>query len=378
MEERTKQYLIVTAAGVTLFAALMNFSSILEFAERIIGLILPVIVGGILALFINVPVSGIEKRLKKLFRRWKKHPSDKLITVISFVLTLICVILVLILALTLLIPELVRSCQSLYTQIEAALPQWIGYLKDADIGWLKEWLSGRNWDHIIETFSDGIDTIASNAVGALSATVNTIVTIAFAIIISVYMSLEREMLCRHAGKLVRAYFKPAHADSVLTFCRLFRQSFASFLTGQCAEAVILGLLMSLAFTIFKIPYGSLVGVVTAICALIPYVGAFISCCVSVFLVLLIDPMLALRCFIVYMAVQFVENQFIYPRVVGSSVGLPPIYTLIAALIGGKLFGIIGIIFFIPLAAVIIELVKKNAGKRLLKNPRKKERERKVD
>ena len=174
------------------------------------------------------------------------------------------------------------------------------------------------------------------------------------------------MLYRHAGKLVAAYLKPSHAERIFRFCRLFRQAFASFLTGQCAEAVILGLLMALAFTVFRIPYGSLVGVVTAICALVPYVGAFISCCVSVFLVLLIDPVLAVRCFIVYMAVQFVENQFIYPRVVGSSVGLPPIYTLIAALIGGKLFGIVGIIFFIPLTAVLIELVKENAGKRLEK------------
>lgn len=128
--------------------------------------------------------------------------------------------------------------------------------------------------------------------------------------------------------------------------------------------------MSLTFAIFRIPYGLLVGVLTAICAIIPYVGAFISCSISVFMVLIIDPMLALRCLIVYLAVQFIENQFIYPRVVGSSVGLSPLYTLIAAMIGGKLFGIIGIIFFIPLTAVIIELVKEDVGKRLSKQPKK--------
>ena len=122
--------------------------------------------------------------------------------------------------------------------------------------------------------------------------------------------------------------------------------------------------MALAFSVFKIPYGSLVGVLTAICAIIPYVGALISCVVSVFLVLLADPVLAVRCLIVYLAVQFVENQFIYPRVVGKSVGLSPLYTLIAAMIGGKLFGIIGIIFFIPLTAVVIELVKEDTFRRL--------------
>ena len=101
-----------------------------------------------------------------------------------------------------------------------------------------------------------------------------------------------------------------------------------------------------------------------------YVGAFISCLVSVFLVLLIDPILTIRCLVVYLAVQFVENQFIYPRVVGSSVGLPPLYTLISTMIGGKLFGIIGIIFFIPLAAVVIDLVKQDVTRRMSnrKNP----------
>ena len=122
--------------------------------------------------------------------------------------------------------------------------------------------------------------------------------------------------------------------------------------------------MALAFSVFKIPYGSLVGMLTAICAIIPYVGALISCVVSVFLVLLVDPVLAVRGLIVYLAVQFIENQFIYPRVVGKSVGLSPLYTLVAAMIGGELFGIIGIIFFIPLTAVIIELVKEDACRRI--------------
>jgi predicted PurR-regulated permease PerM len=110
----------------------------------------------------------------------------------------------------------------------------------------------------------------------------------------------------------------------------------------------------------------LAGVLTAVCAIIPYVGAFISFGVCVFLTVLIDPMLGLKCAIVYLVVQFVENQFIYPKVVGTSVGLPPIYTLISALIGGKLFGIMGILFFIPIAAVVFDIVSENADKKLYK------------
>lgn len=366
MEDKTKQNLIVTVVGVSLFVALMNFSAVLGFLGKIINLVLPVIVGGILALFINVPMNGIEKRLKRICQNVKKPPSDKAIHILSFILTLICVAFVLVLVLTLLVPEIIRSSQSLYVQIEASIPRWIAYFNnnDINISWLEDWLADIDWEQILQGVSDGVDAILANLVGALSSTVSAVITASFALIISIYISLGKERLCRHARKLVCAYLKPPFAESLLQFCRLFRQSFANFLTGQCSEAVILGMLMFTAFSVFRLPYGSLAGVLTAICAIIPYVGAIISCSVSVFLVLLIDPILAIRCLVVYLAVQFVENQFIYPRVVGSSVGLPPLYTLIAAMIGGKLFGIIGIIFFIPLAAVVIELVKQDATRRM--------------
>ena len=366
MEPKTKQYLLVTVVGVTLFVALLRLSSVLAFAGELMDLILPILAGGILALFINVPMTGLEKRLKQLFRRAKKQPSNKTIRLLSFFITLLGVVFVLVLALTLLIPELVQSFRSLYEQVEANIPRWTAYLSahDTDMSWLMSWLEGIDWEQLLHKVTASVDTVLVNAVGAVSATVNIVVTASFALIISVYMSLGTESLGHQARTLVCAYLKPGHAAGVLKFCRLFRQSFANFLTGQCSEAVILGVLMALAFSVFKIPYGSLVGVLTAICAIIPYVGALISCVVSVFLVLLVDPVLAVRCLIVYLAVQFIENQFIYPRVVGKSVGLSPLYTLVAAMIGGELFGIIGIIFFIPLTAVVIELVKEDACRRL--------------
>jgi len=260
----------------------------------------------------------------------------------------------------------VQSFHSLYLQIEANIPRWTAYLhaQDPDMGWLMSRLEGIDWEQLLHKVTSGLDTVLVNAAGAVSATVNLVVTASFALIISVYLSLGAQSLGHQARTLVRAYLKPGHAAWVLKFCRLFRQSFANFLTGQCSEAVILGMLMSLAFSLFRIPYGSLVGMLTAICAIIPYVGALLSCVISVFLVLLVDPLLAVRALLVYLAVQFIENQFIYPRVVGKSVGLSPLYTLVAAMIGGKLFGILGILFFIPLTAVVLELVKEDVCRRL--------------
>ena len=361
MRSNTKQALLVTVVGVTLFVALLRLSDVLAFAAQLVDLVLPILAGGILALFLSVPMAGLEKRLGRLFAKARKQPSGKALHLLSFLLTLLGVVLVLVLALTLLIPELVQSFHSLYLQIEANIPRWTAYLhaQDPDMGWLMSRLEGIDWEQLLHKVTSGLDTVLVNAAGAVSATVNLVVTASFALIISVYLSLGAQSLGHQARTLVRAYLKPGHAAWVLKFCRLFRQSFANFLTGQCSEAVILGMLMSLAFSLFRIPYGSLVGMLTAICAIIPYVGALLSCVISVFLVLLVDPLLAVRALLVYLAVQFIENQFIYPRVVGKSVGLSPLYTLVAAMIGGKLFGILGILFFIPLTAVLLDVLMPN-------------------
>lgn len=369
METKTKQYLLVTVIGVSLFAALMNLPVVLAFAGKVVSLILPVIVGAILALFINVPLSGIEKRLKRFFDKGRKKPSDKQLHIISFILTILCILFVLTLVLTLLVPEIVRSSQRLYIQLEAKIPEWLVYLEShsANVQWLEDLLADIDLEHIMQNISGSIDSFLMNVANVLSSTVSIVIMAAFSIIISIYMTLGKDRVCRHARKLVSAYMKPAWAENLFHISQVFSQSFGRFLSGQCSEAVILGTLMFLAFTIFKLPYGSLVGVLTAVCAIIPYVGAFVSGATSVVLALLISPTLAVRCLIVYVAVQFIENQLIYPRVVGGSVGLPPLYTLIAAMIGGKLFGIIGIIFFIPLMAVVVELVKEDVAKRMRGN-----------
>jgi predicted PurR-regulated permease PerM len=366
MEKKTKQNLLIVIVGVGLFAALMNLRAVILFLEKGIGIILPIIVGGILALFINVPMTGIEKRLRKLLQKRKKQPSDKFYRMFSFLLTFVCVALVLTLVFTLLIPELVNSAKGLYLQIEARLPEWIAWLEslDPEAAWLEDMLADINLEKMMQNIGVGANFFLESVVSTVSSAASIVITAAFGLIISIYLALGKEQIGGHARKLLYAYLKPAWAENVLHVSRTFSRCFANFLSGQCTEAVILGGLMFAAFTIFRLPYGSLVGVLTAVCAIIPYVGAFLSGAVSVILALLISPALAVRCLIVYLVVQFVENQFIYPRVVGGSVGLPPLYTLVAAMIGGKLFGIMGIIFFIPIMAVVIELVKEDAGNRL--------------
>ena len=339
MEKKTKQNLLVTVTGVVLFVALINLPDVLNFAGKIISLVLPIIAGGILALFISVPMDGIKNILNRLFNQKKKRLSDKLIHILSFILTIICVVFVLIIVLTLLIPEITQSVQNLFKQIKNNIPALLTYLDKHQLhaDWLNDILSDINIEQAMNQFLGGLNILLPNVADALSTTVNFIITAAFSIIISIYITLDRSRIGRHTGKLIRAYLKPEWSSNILRFFSMFYKSFTKFLSGQCGEAVILGTLMFAAFSL---------------------------CRLSVLLTMLLDPSLAIRCIIVYLIVQFIENQFIYPKVVGESVGLSPFYTLIAAMIGGKMFGIIGIIFFIPLMAVVVELLKENVSNRL--------------
>lgn len=145
---------------------------------------------------------------------------------------------------------------------------------------------------------------------------------------------------------------------------LARDTYAKFLSGQCVEAIILGLLIFFAYSLFQLPYAGLIAFLTGLFAFIPYIGAFAACFIGAFLILLSAPSKVILCIVVYMVIQFIENQFIYPHVVGTSVGLSPLWTLIAALLGGKLFGLPGIIFFIPLVAVLYSLMREDTNRRL--------------
>lgn len=370
MNKTIRQYLTIATFSILLFAAVTNLQVVIDFLSQFLNLILPLVAGSILALFISVPMDNYKRTLRRTFKKTKFSPSNKIIHVLSFILTSISIILVLAMALTLLIPEIVQSSRNLFDQIKTSIPSWYAtiyaYLDTLqfDTAWIKEKLAEVNVEKTIQQITGSINFLLPNVTNILTSTVNIVATIAFSIIISVYITLSQDDLSRQSRKVVCAYFKPKHSACILRFTRLFYRSFTKFLTGQCCEALILGTLMFIAFKIFKLPYASLVGVLTAVCAIIPYLGAFISCGISILLTLLLDPTLVLKCLIVYLVVQFIENQFIYPKVVGNSVNLPAFYILLSAMIGGKLFGVIGIIFMIPLVAVTVELIREDVHNKL--------------
>lgn len=368
MENKEKKIIFGIALVIVLFVALTHFELVVSFFSYVTNMILPIIIGLILAFVLNVPATGFENILNRIFAKKKHKISQKAINIIALILTLLCVALVITLLCTLVIPELVRTVKSIATLIEENWSVWMTELEkyNIDTTRIKEWVASFDFESLFKRLTDNVGTVIGSVADITTSTVSVISSAVIGIIIAIYVLASRKTLGRQSKKVLYAYVKTKTADKICYICSLIKTAYTKFFTGQCVEAVILGVLIFIAFSIFRLPYAGLVGVVTAICAMIPYIGAFISCALGVILALLTSPEKAIMCLIVYLAVQFVETQFIYPHVVGGSVGLSPLWTLIAVLLGGKLFGMMGMIFFIPLTSVIYYLLKEDIDLRLNK------------
>ena len=359
MNKISKQPFILIAFAIVLFALLTNIGAVVGFAGNFLSLILPVVIGFLLAFVLNVPMRGFENLICKVARRMKLRERPKLRRLTAIILTLLSLLLVVVLVCTMIIPELITSFVSLYNLTLEKWPEWSEMLSSYNINTdlITQWLESLNISELIKKLTSGAGSIITSAVSIVSATVSGLVTIGISIILSIYVLLSKDDLARYADKLGKAFLKPKAHIYAKHVCSLVSSTYSKFLSGQCVEACILGCLISIAMSIFAIPYASIIGVLTAVLAFVPYVGALAACLIGVILVLLANPGKVIVCVIVYIVVQFIENQFIYPNVVGTSVGIKPIWTLIAVIIGGKLLGLFGMIFFIPLFAVLISLLR---------------------
>ena len=362
MDKKGKQQFLLVAFGVALYAALMNLNEVAAFLTRLATLFTPVIIGLLMAFVLSVPMQGIAGRLTRLMPKAK----EKHINLLSLLLTLLCVVIVVVLLCVLALPQLAASLKSIGTLVRENWPDWARLLSDhgVDTSELTDRIAALDWKTVLEKALTGAGALIDSVVDLAGTTVSAVANVTFAIVIMFYVLLDRRSLAKQSRRLLYANLSERKADQVCRIARLTHTSYARFLSGQCVEVVILGTMIFLAFSLCGIPYAGLTAALTAAFAFVPYIGALASCAIGVLLTLLAQPEKALLCLIVYQAVQFTENQFIYPHVVGSSVGLAPLWTLLAALLGGKLFGLVGIVFFIPLTAVVLQLVHEHTAQQL--------------
>ena len=370
MDKKFKQQLGLIAFGVALFTALNNLNYISDFlhvcAELLTpvfaGLLTPVFAGLLMAFILSVPMRGIGKRLSRLMPK----ASERTINVLSLIITLLLLVAIIVLLCVIAIPQLIASVKSIISLIKEKWPDWAAVLRNYgfDTAEISAYLNKLDWKTIAEKAMNGAGVVIGSVVSVAGSTISTVVNAAVSLVIMFYVLVGKQELGKQTRRALYAYCKESVADKVCHIAKLSHDTYAKFLSGQCVEVLILGTLIFLSFSIFRIPYAGLTAVLTAAFAFVPYIGAFLSCAIGMLLTLLAEPNKVILCLIVYQAAQFVENQFIYPHVVGSSVGLSPFWTLLAVLLGGKMFGVLGIIFFIPLMAVISQLLHENIEHRL--------------
>ena len=362
--------LFVLAAGCILFAWLvLDTARATTMFRTVWGLFSPFVVGAGIAFVFNVPMRAIERQLADIrkagFRR-----------VLSIVLTILCLVLIIMFVFELLIPQIRLTVESLSQTIpvfvEGLAAKLVVMLQDHPEmrAWIQETLNleSLDWSSILTEalgfISNQMSTVMGGAVSVIGSVTGAIINMVVSIAFAIYCLARKEILARQGRRLLYSLVSEKHADEVIRVLRLTNATFSNFISGQCLEACILGCLFAVAMAIFRMPYISLVSVVIAVTALIPVVGAFVGCILGAFFILVNNPIQALTFVIMFLIIQQLENNLIYPRVVGTSIGLPGMWVLVAVTVGGDLMGVGGMLLMIPLTSVIYALLREFTDKRL--------------
>ena len=366
LDKKTAKSLITIIFSAILFAwALKHIPFILGVFGTILKPMIPLFIGASLAFVLNIYV----KQLERLFAKIEKK---KLKRALSIVVALLTLVMILALVLLIVIPEMART----FENIGKMLP---GFFEDAK-AWLEDVLGSfpmfqdylNNIDFSLENIGEtlmdiimvGGNNLADFTVSVATRLFSGAMNILLGLIFAIYILFDKENLGRQVRRILYAYLPEKRVDQFLGVSVLVSDIFQKFVTGQLTEAVILGMMFVVSMLIFGFPYAVVVGVLVTITAIIPIVGAFIAMAIGFFLIFVNSPVQALWFLVLFFVLQQIEGDFIYPKVVGNSIGLPALWVLAAVMVGGGLYGILGILLAVPIASVFYVLIKRNVGNRL--------------
>lgn len=373
-KKQMKSIMLLILFTVMLYVGLQNIDVVLGVLGTMIGLVFPFILGGGIAFVLNVPMSFLERNIFGRGRLKDSRRAAKAARPVSLILALLLVILIIMIAGFVILPELGNTVMGLGKGIETGIRNlqiWIDSTFQNNSA-IVEWANSleiepqKMVDSIMGVLQNGVNNILSSAVTVTVGIANTAMNASIAFVFACYILIQKEKLMVQAKKALFALLPEKTVEYLLHVCTLANNTFSRFVTGQCIEAVILGTMFFVAMTVFQFPYAMLVGVLIAFTALIPIFGAFIGCVISALLILLVSPMKALLFLILFLVLQQIEGNLIYPHVVGGSVGLPSVWVLVAVTVGGSLMGVAGMLIFIPLVSVIYALFREWMYKSLKK------------
>lgn len=363
-----KKWIILVLVGVIAYWGLNNLELIGGILGTVYKVFFPFLLGGVLAYVLNIPMVKIEKLIRKAIPDKKEERLHGVIRMISIILSLLLLVAIIAFVLFLLIPELIENIQMLMKSIPGLIDEAETFILDLldkypqIQGQIQDTFSESG--NITKIISSMLNYFVNGAVGFIGNLVSGFVTVFTAIIFAIYMLSQKEYLLGGVKKLVYAYTDKNKVGKIMEVGTLTNKTFSSFISGQCVEAVILGTIIYVVSLLCGFPYALLIGVLTAVTALIPIFGAFIACGVGALLIAISNPLQAVIFVVVFLIVQQIEGNFIYPKVVGKSVGLSPLWTLLAITVGGNLFGVVGMLVGLPLASVVYTLIKGNVKEKL--------------
>ncbi len=368
-EQLDKQILkyLFYATGFILF--IIYFSSIMNIVTLLFSITFPLILGFVIAYILNIIITKVEK---VYFPKSRNKIINQTKKIMVFLLSIIIILLTLIAIINIVLPEIFKT----FSTITSSLPEFIDNINKLIIKYenyfpaIAEqiWSLDIDWSSIGKNIADyaskGISSLFNSSFTIVSSITGGIFDFVMAFAFAIYLVFGKERLIGQLKCLQKAYMKKSWIDKFNMVLSLANESFSNYIIGQVTEAVILGTLCSLGMWILRFPYALTIGVFVGITALIPIVGAYLGAGVGVFLILMIDPIKALFFLIFILILQQLENNLIYPRVVGTSIGLPGMWVLAAVVVGGGLFGVIGMIIGVPFAATVYKLIQIDVRKRL--------------
>lgn len=365
---KTRTLVKIVLACFALYLAMYYWTPVAGFLGVALSAFVPLLLGLALAYPLNILMSFYERHF---FPNSQKKAVLKTRTGLCLVFAILTLLGIIALVLWLIIPQLVDCVRLLLAQIPVALEraaEWLVQTGIADelVTRITEWAEGFDWQSRLEGIITAVLGGATDVVGVVAGVVTTavsgIATAFITIIFAVYVLLGRKKLAGQLNRLMRRYLGEGLRGKIHYVLGVFNDCFHRFIVGQCTEAVILGTLCMLGMMLLGLPYAPMIGALTAFCALIPIVGAFLAAGVGAFLILMQSPMQALIFLIFIIVLQQLEGNLIYPHVVGSSIQLPGIWVLAAVTVGGSVMGIFGMLLGVPLAAACYRLLRNDVNK----------------
>ena len=373
-KENMKKIRWLIAFAILLYLGVQHLNVVISTAKILLGFLFPFIIGFGIAFILNVPMKFIENCLFGKALKQKKKAAEKLARPVSLILSICFVICIIVIVMLVVVPELGATFINIGKKIEENIPvvqKWIDNVfgNNPEIVKWTQSLNiepGKMINSVLGVLKNGVDNIVSSTVTITVGLLTTAMNVSIGFVFACYILLQKEKLMQQIKKAMYALFPEKPVRYMTHVWNLANRIFSSFITGQCIESVILGSMFFVSMTILRFPYAMLVGVLIAFTALIPVFGGIIGCWVAFFLILMVSPVKAVLFLGLFLILQQIEGNLIYPHVVGGSVGLPSIWVLVAVTLGGSLMGIVGMLIFIPTVSVIYTLFREWVYARLEK------------